>query len=163
MTNAQKRNQQQAIEDRRSELKKLHLKLKTFVTDLHLKLSSVLVKYYQYVALGKINVSSIVKKATGLNKNTIGKRAKRDLLCWQHFKFRMRIMHRSRDTNCFVHIQDESYTSKTCGMCGILNNKLGSSETFICSKCGYETHRDVNGARNILLKSFGLFPFGSAS
>ncbi len=44
LTNAQKRSQRQAQDDRSSQLKKLHLKLKTFVDDIHLKLSSELVE-----------------------------------------------------------------------------------------------------------------------
>ena len=56
-------------------------------------------------------------------------------------------------------IQDESYTSMTCGNCGIRNKQLGGNETFYCEKCNFETHRDINGARNILLKYMNIFPF----
>jgi putative transposase len=68
-------------------------------------------------------------------------------------------LHRANGTACNVVVQDEAYTSKTCGMCGTRNNKLGSNETFICENCTFETHRDVNGARNILLKSLKMHPF----
>ncbi|MES9883602.1 MAG: zinc ribbon domain-containing protein [Sedimenticola sp.] len=39
------------------------------------------------------------------------------------------------------------------------NSTLGSNETFMCMACTYATHRDINGARNILLKALGGFPF----
>ena len=39
------------------------------------------------------------------------------------------------------------------------NKQLGGSETFYCENCKYDTHRDVNGARNILLKYMNIFPF----
>ncbi|PKY54876.1 hypothetical protein RhiirA4_328888, partial [Rhizophagus irregularis] len=42
----------------------------------------------------------------------------------------------------------EYYTSKTCGSCGLVNDKLGGSKTFKCE--GYSIC-DINGARNILL------------
>jgi IS605 OrfB family transposase len=152
------RNQTQAKNDRIGQLKKLHLKLKTYVNDIHLKLCSYLVKHYKLTVLGKISVSSIVRKD---RPKHLSKRSNRDLLCWQHYKFRERLLHRARDTNCEVIVQDESYTSMTCGNCGVKNKQLGGNETFYCDKCKYETHRDVNGARNIMLKYLNIFPFSS--
>jgi transposase len=51
----------------------------------------------------------------------------------------------------------EAYTSMTCGRCGHLNRKLGSSETFSCPACiaagnPWSMDRDVHAARNILLR-----------
>jgi transposase len=56
--------------------------------------------------------------------------------------------------NVTVLLVDESYTSKTCGRCGTLNRRLGGSKQYHCvnSNCGWSCRRDVNGARNILLK-----------
>ncbi|KAH3850879.1 hypothetical protein DPMN_093354 [Dreissena polymorpha] len=153
LTKAQNKKQQQAASERIVSLKKTHLKLKTFVEDIHLKLSSHLVKEYQYVALGKINVAPLVKK------KHLSKRAKRDLLYWQHYRFRQRLTHRTTNTDCIFEVQNEAYTSMTCGVCGKLNKNLEKSETFYCDSCNYNTHRDVNGARNILLKSLNMFPF----
>ena len=48
-----------------------------------------------------------------------------------------------------------AYTSKQCGLCGRLNDKLGASELFICENCGLTSDRDVHAARNILLKYLG--------
>ena len=44
-------------------------------------------------------------------------------------------------------------TSKTCSCCGKLNYNLGSSEVFVCKECEMRIDRDVNGARNILIKN----------
>jgi transposase-like protein len=46
----------------------------------------------------------------------------------------------------------EAYTSKQCGRCGTLQNKLGSSTTFSCGQCALVSDRDVHAARNILLR-----------
>ena len=46
----------------------------------------------------------------------------------------------------------EAYTSKQCGRCGTLNDKLGGSEIFKCNECGATADRDVHAARNILLR-----------
>ncbi len=98
-------------------MKKLRLELKTFVDDVHLKLSSHLVKNYDHVALGKIGVSGIVRK-DGRRRRRLNKKATRDLLSWCHYRFRERLQHRVAGTDCNVVVQNESYTSMTCGKCG---------------------------------------------
>lgn len=46
----------------------------------------------------------------------------------------------------------EAYTSKQCGACGHLNDKLGGIKVFNCRSCGAVADRDVHAARNILLR-----------
>jgi putative transposase len=48
----------------------------------------------------------------------------------------------------------EAYTSKQCGACGTLNEKLGGSKKFVCKSlsCGASGDRDIHAARNILLR-----------
>ena len=46
----------------------------------------------------------------------------------------------------------EAYTSKQCGQCGHLHEKLGSNKLFQCPSCAHSSDRDVHGARNILLR-----------
>jgi putative transposase len=47
-------------------------------------------------------------------------------------------------------------TSKTCGNCGNIKQDLGASKVYKCSECKKKMYRDVNGARNILLKNINL-------
>ena len=59
--------------------------------------------------------------------------------------------------NCKVIECDESYTSKTCGYCGVVNDKLGGNKLFKCkaSNCQNKflsSDRDIHAARNILLR-----------
>ena len=56
--------------------------------------------------------------------------------------------------NCRRHNCKEYWTSKTCGCCGKLNKALKGSSVFRCisEKCGFVADRDLNGARNILLR-----------
>jgi putative transposase len=52
------------------------------------------------------------------------------------------------------------YTSKTCFRCREINRDLTLKDReFLCSKCGYSEHRDINASKNILLK--GLKSLGS--
>jgi transposase len=53
-----------------------------------------------------------------------------------------------------LHILGEEYTTKTCSLCGHLNDNVGSSKVYSCRRetCAYKCDRDINGSRNILIK-----------
>jgi len=75
------------------------------------------------------------------------------MLTWSHYRFRQRLIHKAREyPGCRIMIIDEHYTSKTCGNCGTLHDKLGSNKSFQCPECHVEMDRDINAARNILLR-----------
>ena len=46
----------------------------------------------------------------------------------------------------------EAYMSKQCGACGSINDRLGSSITFVCPNCSSVLDRDVHATRNMLLR-----------
>jgi transposase len=71
------------------------------------------------------------------------------------YKFRERLEYKCSIYNKKLFLVDESYTSKTCGNCGILN-EVGSNELFTCSTCNIGMDRDVNGSRNIFIKNVRL-------
>lgn len=54
---------------------------------------------------------------------------------------------------------NESYTSSTCTKCGHIHHKLGGSKIFTCPDCGHKILRDINGARNIMLRALQAFAF----
>ena len=51
--------------------------------------------------------------------------------------------------------QEESYTSQTCLVCA--NRKKQRGREYKCKQCGFNGHRDLLGATNILRKYLGLF------
>ncbi len=51
---------------------------------------------------------------------------------------------------------DEAYTSNTCGCCGTIHQTLSGSKVFKCKACKYVADRDINAARNILLRYLSL-------
>ncbi|GBC07164.1 hypothetical protein RclHR1_00730013 [Rhizophagus clarus] len=72
---------------------------------------------------------------------------------WSHFHFRQHLIHKAREYPwCQVVICTEEYTSKTCGFCGYIHKKLDGSKEFCCPQCKTKLDRDINGARNILLR-----------
>ena len=71
----------------------------------------------------------------------------------RHCTFVDRLRHKALEyPDAEVYSPNEYMTSRTCGQCGILNGRLGGSEDFHCDECCLEIDRDVNAARNILLK-----------
>lgn len=119
-------------------------KITNVVQDCHKKLSKWFCQNYKTILIPKLNFQG--------TKN-ISKNNRRKLLSWSHCSFVDRLIHKSREyNNCKVIQVTEEYTSKTCGCCGFLKQDLGSSKTFKCNKCLTIIDRDINGARNILLK-----------
>ena len=46
------------------------------------------------------------------------------------------------------------YTSQECNFCGYVDkNNRKSQSVFVCRNCNHKLHADVNGARNILMRS----------
>jgi putative transposase len=77
----------------------------------------------------------------------------RQMLGWNHYAFRMRLVHKGRVNGCRVHQVSEHYTSKTCSVCGRFWHGIGGSKVFRCQytdDCGTVCDRDANGARNIM-------------
>jgi putative transposase len=82
----------------------------------------------------------------------INKKTTRNMLGLCHFKFLEKLKFKCNEYQRNLIIVSEEYTSKTCGNCGKINDKLGGSKTFNCNKCNVSIDRDINGARNILIK-----------
>ena len=88
----------------------------------------------------------------------IGKRTTRKMLICGHYAFRQRLLHsRIHRKDKEVYLVEEGYTTRTCGLCGGVNHNVGSAKVFKCisTQCGARIGRDVNGARNIMLR--GVF------
>ena len=133
---------------------------KNKVKDLHHHVARRLLDESELVVLGRLEVSNF-KKDRG-HEAWWATRMRKNMRLWAHFRFRDHLLHKAREVEgCEVVVQDEKFTSQTCGLCGTRNRQLGSSKIFQCvnPQCHYVTDRDVNGARNILRKHLGCFNF----
>ncbi|CAB4481490.1 unnamed protein product [Rhizophagus irregularis] len=84
---------------------------------------------------------------------SIQSKVSRAMCTWSHYRFRQYLLHKVREyPHCKVVICSEDYMSKTCSSCGLVNDKLGGSKIFKCGNCSFVLDRDINGARNILLR-----------
>jgi transposase len=70
-----------------------------------------------------------------------------------HYKFRQQLLNKSQEHGCKVDVITEEFTSQCCGKCGKLSNNYNKREKE-CIYCHAKINRDVNGARNILIKNY---------
>ena len=130
----------------KTKLRKLQERMDNIRKDFHHKTANWLTNNYQCIVIGKLP-KGIISRDRSLPKTV--KRAYNSLA---HFKFRCCLKEKCQTKGVIFQEINESYTSKTCTHCGKLNN-IGSSETYKCC-CSEKTwDRDLNGARNILLKA----------
>src|ERR1700733_7839117 len=104
---------------------------------------------YRYVLIPKFDYKMARKKDRVIGRNTT-----REMYTLAHYRFRMRLIDKAREHPwCRVVEVHEDYTTKTCGRCGTLRDKLHGSKMFDCraAGCGYVADRDFNAARNVLL------------
>jgi putative transposase len=89
----------------------------------------------------------------GVQRNTKKKRRKetnQKLSNWSFGKLYSLLEYKLKAKGITIEKVDESYTSQTCPVCG--NRKKSKGRIYRC-RCGYEEHRDIHGARNILTKT----------
>ena len=137
----------------RRNFKKMMLKIRdeirNKVKDLHCKLAKYLCLNYNVILIPEFKTQSMIKK----DDRKISSKTARAICTYSHYLFRQRLINKSREfPSCKVILVTEEYTSKTCGSCGEINETLGSSKEFKCPSCDYTADRDINAARNILLK-----------
>jgi len=121
-------------------------KISDRINDLHWKTIRFLTDNYKNIVISDFKTKDILKK------NYINRSVKRALNVLSHYKFRQRLLEKCEGRGNNLFVIDESFTSKTCGRCGRINQNLGASKTFVCPYCNYNADRDINAGRNMLLK-----------
>ena len=147
-----KNRKKYTIKNIKRKIEKISYKIKNKLKDLHDKTIKYYCENYNNIVIPKLDIKSLTKRVKkdygGHSKKS--KNMIRNMKCLSHGEFIERLRTKASSMkNVRVHIVSEEYTSK----CGILNGKLGSSKIFDCGNCGISIDRDVNGARNILLKN----------
>jgi putative transposase len=129
----------------------LRTKIKNCVNDLHWKTIDFLVKNFQTIILPNFEVKQMTQLTA--NSRKINSKTVRNMLSLSHYSFKCKMEYKCRSLNRNLLIVNESYTSQTCGKCGNLNKQLGGQKIFNCLNCKVKIDRDLNGARNIMLKT----------
>jgi putative transposase len=124
---------------------KIWRRIQGLVDDCHYKLIKFLTSSYQTVIIPTFGVKNMLKTLKS-------KDAKQKMALWSHYRFRQRLLSRAKLQNVKVLVVTEEYTSRTCTRCGVLNPKSVKKEKK-CVSCKLKIDRDINGSRNILLKT----------
>ena len=125
----------------------IHAQIKNRRNDFHHKLSTRIVREFDYIAVGNVN-------AAGLAKTTMAK----SVLDAGWSSFRSQLAYKAVRHGAWFEEVNESYTTQTCSDCGVLPDSRPKGiaglgiRNWVCSECGGVHERDVNAAKNILNK-----------
>lgn len=129
-------------------------RIRNLVRDCNAKLIRYLCDRYEVILLPSFEVSKMARKS----HRRIGSKTARSMLTWKHYEFKQKLISKAMQyENCQVLIVNEAYTSKTCGNCGNIAENLGGAETYKCKNCNLVIDRDMNGARNIMLRFYANY------
>lgn len=126
--------------------RKHYKKITDIVTDDHWQIIKYLTSSYENIVLPPFESQELVSisRNRGMNKN---------LMVSSHYLFYQRLSFKCQLIGTRLSRMTEEYTSKTCTCCGTVKNKLSLADrVYRCDNCRVSIDRDVNGARNILIK-----------
>lgn len=126
----------------------LNKKISNLRNELHWKSINYLVKNNENILIGKLSSKSIIRRGGNLTKMT-----KRVVSSLNYYKFMERLKYKCSANKIGLSIIDEWMTSKMCSICGTVKEDLGGNKRYECNSCLVEMDRDINGARNIYIKS----------
>ncbi|KAK9245499.1 putative transposase DNA-binding domain-containing protein [Lipomyces tetrasporus] len=134
-------------------------RIRNLVDDLHCRTARYLCSSYNLVILPKFESQQMVASR---GRRKIRSKTARAMMTWSHYRFQRRLLNKAREYPwCHVVLASEAHTTKTCGRCGHENN-VGGSKVLRCSQCGFVCDRDINGARNILVRYCTKFATGES-
>ena len=121
-------------------------RVQDLVDELHWKCINYLVHNFSVIVFPPFEVKGMTKKGRKLRKSVV-----RSMLSLRFFEFKEILKQKCKECGVLYIEQNESYTSKTNSFTGELMTNLGSKEWFVYD--GIKVHRDLNGARNILIRA----------
>jgi len=129
--------------------RRIQKRIRSLVDECHRKLAKWLCTNFRVVLIPLFETQQMVRRG----HRRLNSKGAKAMCTWSHYRFRQHLKHVAGSTSwCKVVETTEEFTSKTCGECGRLHQKLGGAKNFKCPSCDYEADRDANGARNILLR-----------
>ena len=127
-------------------LNRTYHRIHDLVDELHWQCINYLVHNFSIIVFPPFEVKGMTKKGRRLHKSVV-----RSMLSLRFFEFKERLKQKCKECGVLYVEQNESYTSKTNSFTGELITNLGGKEWFMYD--GIKVHRDLNGARNILIRA----------
>ena len=125
-------------------INRLEKRKENLINELHWKTINNLLKNNDFIFYGDIKSHGIVKNGKNHTLNT-------DINNLKFYKFKQRLLFKSIERGKKVFEVKEHYTTQTCSFCGSMY-KPGLSRVYECKNCEKNIGRDVNAAKNILMK-----------
>jgi putative transposase len=129
----------------RRQAKRIHRQAARQRADALHKFSRKMVDQYQYIVVGDVSSSKLVKT-----------RMAKAVLDSGWGMLRQMLLYKGEYAGRSVKVVSERNTSAACSSCGSLSGPRGVNRlavrSWICSECGASHDRDVNAARLILLR-----------
>lgn len=132
----------------------IKLKTKRQLRDLYHQITAQFMKFCDEKAICEIilgdikNIEKNTKKKKKLNRINRQKMSQMEFGTLKDY-----IQYKAKERGIVVQLVNESYTSQTCPQCG--KRHKPTNRNFECS-CGYQAHRDLVGAWNILNKKYSF-------
>ncbi len=121
--------------------------IRNLVKELHCKIVHFLISNFDVILLPSFDTSQMTPRGS----RRIRKKSVRQMLTLSHYKFKQRLLDKAEQHGKHVIIVNEAYTSKTVSWTGEVKKNLGGSKTITATD-GTSMHRDLNGARGILVR-----------
>ena len=125
-------------------INKVEKRKENLINELHWKTIHQLLKHNDFIFYGDIKSHDIVRNGKNRTLNTSMNNLK-------FFKFKERLIFKSVEMGKQIFETKEHFTTQTCSFCGNVY-KPGLSRVYKCSSCMRNIGRDVNAAKNILMK-----------
>ena len=129
---------------RKKAFNKRETKKTNLINEVHWLSIKKLLDENDVIFYGDIKSHDIVKHKNNKHLN----RAVNDL---KLYNFKQKLLYKAEANNKLVFTVNEAFTTKTCSFCGTINNP-GCSEIYNCLQCNNNISRDINAAKNILMK-----------
>ena len=145
-----------AVNDHRRRYRMRKAKLRVFAKAKN-KIKDAHCKYVKFVtehAVGYLNPRFGASQLAPCTTRQISRANVKTMLSWCNYKLRMRLEQKARRTPNFTYVDcKEVFTSRTCSECGTVRSRF-REETFTCanSACGLVVNRDLNAAKNIMIR-----------
>ncbi|AMN83900.1 transposase ISSoc2 [Faustovirus] len=130
---------------------KLNTKITNIIDYHQWKFANYLTKHFRLIFIPRL--ANCVSKQNGKFTRELRTKINRDTRSLCHSKFIDKLTHLGNVYGCKVVETKEYYTTMTCSNCGRVNRKVGGNKVFYCKGCKFTIDRDVNGAKNIWLRS----------
>ncbi|NTU82523.1 MAG: IS200/IS605 family element transposase accessory protein TnpB [Chloroflexales bacterium] len=142
--------QRKGTKSAKRHLRKVRGKQARFRRDCDHVLSKQIVQSAQPGATIVLENLTDIRKRSKIRKQT---KTSRRVHSWSFAQIKGFVEYKAEGRGCTVAGVDPRHTSQACSCCGhIVRNNRRSRGRFVCRKCGYELHADLNAARNIAAK-----------